>query len=184
MRMLPLCLLLALSLTACADDDDPKPAEQTTDPLAGCKSDVIEADFAPFGPPQGPVVDPQTQKITPPAGAVVATTYLALKPGDAVMGRFGGLVGAIQQDLGTRAGLLAISTSQSATCGVARTLTVWESEAAMMDFVMSESHIAAIQAVGEVSRGGSVTMTWSHTGGEVTWAGVAARLKDHDGPVY
>ena len=45
-------------------------------------------------------------------------------------------------------------------------------------------HAAAIQATGELSRGGSVTMTWTHTSGAVTWDTATTQLQAHDGPVY
>ena len=177
-------ILLALSLTACASEDDTPDQETPADPFAACKREVIEPDQAFMGPPEGPAVNPQTQQINPPAGAIVATTYLALKPGEQAGQRFGQLVGPVIQDLGARQGLLAITTSTSTSCGTARTVTVWESEAAMMAFVTGEAHLAAIQGTSDVSRGGSVTMTWPHAGGELTWQIAAARLKDHDGPIY
>lgn len=176
-------ILLALSLTACAEDDAPD-QDTPAGPFAACKRELIEPDQAFMGPPQGPAVDPQTQQINPPAGAVVATTYLAIKPDEQAGQRFGQVVGPVIQDLGARQGLLGITTSNSTACNTARTLTVWESEAAMMAFVTGDAHAAAMQATADISRGGSVTMTWTHAGGELTWQSAAARLEDHDGLVY
>ena len=178
-------ILLALSLTACASEDDDTPSQDTpADPIAACKREVIEPDQAFMGPPQGAIVNPDTKQINPPAGAIVATTYLAIKPNEQAGQRFGQVVGPVFQDLAARQGLLGITASNSTACNTARTLTVWESEAAMMAFVTGEAHAAAMQATSDISRGSSVTMTWPHAGGELTWQSAAARLKDHDGPIY
>lgn len=175
---------LATTLTACDNDSDSE-TNPTPDPLAGCVRQTLEPDHQLFGPPAGAAVNAQTGAIEPPAGAIVATTYLALKP-DA-QARFMEVVGPVQADLQQRAQtgeLLAITTANSTQCGTARTLTVWKDEQAMMDFATGAAHTAAIQATGELSRGGSVTMTWTHDGGAVTWDSAAAQLKAHSGPVY
>lgn len=162
-----LSLLLSLSLlVACGDDD--KKAEPTPDPFVGCAGSVFEADLM-LDAPQGAIVDPQTYKVTPPAGAFIATTYLPLKPGGATQARFMELLGPTQAELGKHPGLLMITTAGSPACGSVRTLSAWESEAAMMDFVLSDAHIAAMAGDPDLSRGTTATSSWAHPGGELTW---------------
>lgn len=181
---LPLLLIL---LASCGGDDEPA-ADTQKDPVVTddpCKKEIIEPDQAFQGPPAGPLVDADG-KIMGDTGLIVATTYLRLKEGSDQ--RFGELVGPVIQDLTERMqtgqGLLALTTSISDTCGVARTMTVWKDEASMMSFVMAAPHLAAIQGTSDVSRGGSVTTTWKHEGGEITWQRAATALKTHDGPIY
>ena len=70
-------------------------------------------------------------------------------------------MGPIQAELSAPApGLLAVAFLRSAECATARTLSAWESEEAMMDFVFGEAHLQAIGSVSEVSRGGSITGHW------------------------
>jgi heme-degrading monooxygenase HmoA len=173
---LSLLLLLSLSwIAACGDDD--KKADPTPDPFVGCTASVFEADLM-LDAPQGSVVDPQTYKVTPPAGAFIATTYLPLKSGDATQTRFMELLGPVQQELGKHPGMLAIATSGSPKCGSVRTISVWESEAAMMDFVLSDAHIAAMAGDPDLSRGGTATTSWAHAGGELTWQDAIPRLAE------
>ena len=184
LAVLPMLLVL---LASCGGDDDPTPSAQK-DPVVmddPCKKEVIEPDQAFLGPPSGPLVNADG-KIMSDEGVLVATTYLRLKAGS--QERFGDLVGPVFQELGMRMqtgqGLLAMTAAASDSCGVARTLTVWKDEASMMSFVLGPAHARAMQGTGDVSRGGSVTTTWRHEGGEVTWQRAATALKSHDGPVY
>lgn len=150
--------------------------------LDPCVGSVLADDFV-VDPTPGDVGDPESWGSFPP-DAVVATTYLRLDPEG--MARFGEVVGPVIGELmAGPEGLMGASTGQSMRCGVARTLTVWASEEAMMQFVVGEAHSAAMAATGEVSRGGSITTTWSASElGQVDWASAAAGLADHDGPVY
>jgi heme-degrading monooxygenase HmoA len=82
-------------------------------------------------------------------------------------------------------GLMGLSFTISSECAAVRTLSVWESEEAMMRFVTGPAHAAAIQATGDVSRGGSITMTFEASEFEaINWENVVPALADHDGPVY
>ena len=77
------------------------------------------------------------------------------------------------------------ATSNSESCGTARTLTVWESEDAMLDFVLGDAHTAAMAETARISRGGSLTMTATADSlDEISWDAAAALFADHDGPVY
>lgn len=178
---LPLIALALLALNACAEDEAPITA--TPDPFAGCAATKLASDQQ-LDPAQGPAVDPQTGAVSVPAGAIVSTTYLTLKPDDAAYQRFGQLIDPVIGTLQQSPGLLAVSTGGSMACRELRTLTVWESEAAMMAFVMSDAHMAAMMATGEISRGQSRTMSWTAQAGALSWEQAIARFTDHDGPLY
>ena len=64
-------------------------------------------------------------------------------------------------------------------------MTIWTDQAAMMDFVRSGAHNAAMGAVSEISRGGSVTLHWETTNPEdIDWAAAVTHFVGHDGPKH
>jgi len=179
-----------------ADAASPPAADAgpTFDPVE-CRATVVQKDLASQNPEGadkpgvspywfGPGVDKATGKPTVPPGAIVTTTYLQLKPSGAAQQRFGELTGPIVGTLTQSPGLVAASLVTSASCVVARTIVVWKDEATMLAFVASEAHGKAIGAVGEVSRGGSITTSWLGADGEPSFATAAAKLEGHKGPVY
>jgi len=121
-----------------------------------------------------------------PEGAVVASTYLRLQDERSARRRFRQLNRPMNARLaGPATGLLRMSIRSSRACNVARTMTVWESEEAMMDFVVGPEHIEAIRSVNEVSRGGSITDVWAvDSMPDLEWGTVVAGFASHDGPVY
>ena len=55
----------------------------------------------------------------------------------------------------------------------------------MYDFVASDTHQTAVNAVSEVSRGGSTVLHWSaETVEQASWQEAARRLADAKGPFY
>jgi hypothetical protein len=122
----------------------------------------------------------------PPAeGYVVSSTYLRLQHTPEAARRFQELNGPIAADLMTRPGLLAIEFGIAGRCNTARTRSVWASTEAMYEFVTGEAHGAAVQAIDELSRGGSVVTHWTaKTLEETSWDEAAARLRGDKGPVY
>lgn len=198
---LAIASLICLAFVACSDSDDdeavPSTAESTSaesneDPETGtvdgalnCTRQQLESDFG-SEPLIGPGVDPETgQLLAQGEPFVVSTTYLALQGTPEAQQLFGELVEAITEDMATRDGLLAVSTGFSRECGTARTLTAWRDEEAMQAFVLGEAHIAAITAVAQVSRGGSVVMSWAESDAtQVSWTQVVPRLANHTGSVY
>ena len=150
-----------------------------TDVEDPCRATELEPDFVVANEENGPGTWEDI-----PRDAIVAATYLRLNPDnldvfdDASAGVFGDL-------LSGRNGLLHLATASSQECGIARTLTVWESEAAMMSFVVGEAHLAAIEQVSAISRGGSITDSWEASElPAVDFASVAAAFENHQGPVY
>lgn len=183
MRTLPILLLLLLP--ACVDDDAATGPE-APDAAGACARGELEPDLM-LVPLAGPAVDPATGRLMPPpaAGYHVSSTYLKLRGEATAMRRFGELMAPIEQVLQDQPGLLALQLGTSSGCGIARTLAVWQDEAAMLRFVTSVAHSDAIASVGEVSRGGSVATSWTATSLEqTTWEFVTATLAAHDGPYY
>jgi hypothetical protein len=176
-----LCGVLLLPLaTACGSSDDEAGEGEPSD---GCTRGELESDirYVPMPLPgsPGPLAEP------PAEGYVVSTTYLRLKHEEAAKSRFRTLNGPIQGDLLARSGLVALEFAIEAECNTARTKSVWTSTEAMYEFVTSEAHGAAVQSVGELSRGGSVVTHWTaKTLDETTWDEATARLKGDKGPIY
>jgi heme-degrading monooxygenase HmoA len=189
---LALALSSSLSLFACGGEEptsipapspSPSPSAEPT-----CARGTIEPDFAPIGPLAGPGVDPATGTLRPPPSGtsyVVSSTYLALRPEGPAQQTFGALMGPIGDALRTQEGLVAFELGSSASCGTARTLTVWVSEEAMYGFVASPAHTAAVAQVGQVSRGGSVVTHWdADTVDAAGWAEAQRRLAAFMGRQY
>jgi heme-degrading monooxygenase HmoA len=159
-----------------------------------CRPTVVQPDFVSQGAMGesipgtvwfGPAVNPATGQPTIPPGSLVATTYLQLRIDPASQMTFGDVAGRVFGALFASPGLIAVATVASNQCAAARTLTVWESEEAMMGFVTSAAHAEAMARVGEMSRGGSVTTTFmANASGDVSWAEVVRRFEGHTGPIY
>ena len=152
-----------------------------------CERGVLEADFELFAPFGGPGVDPATGKLRPSAGEpyIISSTYIRLRPEPAAQQAFGELMGPIAGALQQQPGLAAVLLGSSMTCGTARTLTVWASEEEMYAFVGGAPHAAAMAAVGQVSRGGSLATHWVATGtAAAEWPSVLPQLRAYDGPLY
>jgi len=179
-----LAFVLFPVLTACSDDSEaaPSPSGAVDD---GCPRETLELDIA-YTPRTGPKVDASGALMAPPgSGYVVSTTFLRLRPGDEAGRRFAELFGPIAVQLQNQPGLLALQLATSADCGTARTLSVWSSLEAMYDFVASDTHQTAVNAVSEVSRGGSTVLHWSaETVEQASWQEAARRLADAKGPFY
>jgi heme-degrading monooxygenase HmoA len=180
-------LLLLATITGCSEESD-APAAAGPDPGAvtdGCPRGTLESDMASL-PWTGPKIDSSGKLMPPPAeGYVVSSTFLRLRPGDEAGRRFGELFAPIATQLQTQPGLEALQLATSASCGTARTLSVWASQEAMYDFVVSDAHYAAVRAVSEVSRGGSIVVHWSaQTVEQASWDEATKRLTAAKGPFY
>lgn len=205
MRHLPLlfslCAGCSSQLPAAAN---PSPTEARPTPPAhdahlnaeGCSAGVVqddltyegtEAEGTPPNPPRvwfGPNVG-ASGELTVQPGAVVSTTYLRLKLDDPSLQRFSELTAPVVAAFFAADGMLAASIANSRHCGLARTLAVWRDEAAMMKFVTSAEHMAAIADISEVSRGGSITTHWTANKPEdASWPVAAEKLKNHRGRQY
>ncbi len=174
-----LCAVLIFPLaSACgSSEDEGSPSE----PSDGCTRGELELDLqkVPTSLPIVPAADP------PAEGYVVSSTYLRLRHEEGAKRRFVELNAAIITDLVARPGLLAVEFGIAGQCNTARTRSVWASTEAMYDFVAGEAHGAAVQAIDELSRGGSVVTHWTaKTLDETSWEEAAVRLRGDKGPVY
>jgi len=166
-----------------AERDNLGATDQTTEAAAStqasaCERGTLEPDFA-AAPLAGSAVDAEGLR----AGQyIVSSTYLQLKP-DA-RETFSGLVQPVLEDLETRDGLLALSLGQSEACDVLRTLSVWRDDAAMVAFVTSAAHTAAMSRVADLSRGGSAVTHWLADEDGATWEVAARQLEGAEGLLY
>jgi hypothetical protein len=177
-----LMLTLTLTFAACGDDD--VAVTLTTDAAADsseeCSRGIIEPDLE-SAPLAGSAV---ADGVLKPGSYLYSTTYLQLRQEPKAQQRFGELMQGILAELQTRPGLLAISLGTSRSCGIARTLSVWQDDVAMLGFVTSAAHSAAIGSVTEVSRGGSLVTHWSGDASDATWQSAAEHAIAEDGPFY
>jgi heme-degrading monooxygenase HmoA len=121
----------------------------------------------------GPGVDPQTGALEPGSYSI-ATTYLALKPEK--VERALELGNPVVQSLFTMKGFVAFSTTASASCATLRTLTIWQSEEDMMNFVVSPAHLEAMPEIADLSRGTSNTVSWEGSEQDANWERAAELL--------
>ncbi len=121
-----------------------------------------------------------------PGPFTVSTTNFILKEGDAdAQGLFDDNMEVMNTALETAPGLVAISLSQTIGGAAYRTLSVWESETAVLNWVTSDAHTTAINALADHVDPTSSVLSWQLTRAELeaaapTWDDAKARL-DADG---
>ncbi|WP_437293067.1 antibiotic biosynthesis monooxygenase family protein [Sorangium sp. So ce426] len=174
---------LGAILSGCSSDSGGKTTDAPLPELPECTGGVLEADLE-ADPLSGPGVDPETGKLRPPpegSSYAVSATYGVPRPGDAVMQRYVQIFGAIQAELASQPGLLAIQLGQSPSCGSGRTLAVWASTDAMYEFVMGPAHLAAVNAADELLEPTYVVTHWetAETDG-ITLADSVSRIRALD----
>lgn len=139
----------------------------------------VETDFEDDIALGGPGFDPETGLTGEPQEAyLVATTQIYLRADK--LDEFGSLAGAVLETLGGSEGMLAFGIGSSQTCGLARTLSIWSSEEAMLSFVMSDAHASAMVQAPEISFTGRTTH-WEATADELLeldWDVARAKLED------
>jgi hypothetical protein len=181
-------LVLATASIACSDDDNAATGESSgggdssaaasssgpgdtggvdssstgsapvdVDMLAACpEDDLMVQEF------MGPAFDPETGELVAPLPVphVVATTvgWPEVENWEALQGYTNNVVGDVFQ----REGLLGASFGMSAACGSARTITLWADEASMMQFVVGDAHVDAIQNALSLTKAWETTH-WSET---------------------
>lgn len=150
------------ALYSCAEDDF-----QEGRPLSGVG----------FDPAQGGLINPKQTTY------VVSTTQIYISKEQA--GAFYENVGAVVAQLTETPGLVALGLATDDTCGVNRTLGVWESEEAMYTFAASGAHAVAMENTPTISLTGKVTH-WTATVDEVNaldWDVARAKIAEVD-PSY
>jgi len=157
----------------------PAPSSLQTAAPAQCERGILERDLFTL-PLDGAGVSFGVLK---PGQYVLSSTYLRLKETDAASAKFWEVMGPIGDDLSKREGLVALSLGLSLECNSARTLSVWRDDVAMLEFVTDSAHSAAVAAISQLSRGGSVVMHWTGDEAQATWKAAAQKLAEYDGPV-
>jgi quinol monooxygenase YgiN len=150
------------STSSTSSDDVPTTGDPDTtgEPLPACVEDDFIAE--PFA---GPGYHPEMGLQGPPQDTyLVSSTVLAPRPEK--MQEFFDTAGAMVPVLLANPGLVGFSLGTSAKCGTARTLAVWRDQEAMMAFVVSPEHAAAVSAASELSSTGTIT-SWQVTAAEI-----------------
>lgn len=122
------------------------------DALYACEeSDLVEI------PLQGPGWDADNESLvgTSQDTYIVHTTQLLVKPEQ--MTAFDELSDDITAQLMQTPGVIAVGFAFEPSCGFFRTTGIWESQEAMMNFVVSGAHLEAIKAYREVAITGRTT---------------------------
>lgn len=164
------------------------------DLFPGCERGVFEEDLVVIdtmgmpGPVRwyGPGVDQETGELLDDGVTTyhVSTTYLAMQTSEGAQSAFTSVIFDVNQALFSNPGMVAAQITNSQACNSARTFTVWTDEAAMMEFVTSDAHIAAITKIGEISRGGSAVTSWAGVpASDIVWESALAELAAID-PAY
>jgi quinol monooxygenase YgiN len=109
----------------------------------------VEQNFMP-SPLEGPGIDPETGAIvgTPQDTYLLHTTLAVITPETAQA--LQALSEEVIAQAMTSEGAIGFSFSFDPTCGFARTLGIWESEEAMLAFVVSGKHAEAMQQTEEL----------------------------------
>lgn len=157
--------VFATALAACDGGGEPAGND-----LQSCVEDDFQAQplaGAGYSPEQG-LLEPMQETY------VASTTFLILNPDQGQ--RFQELSAAIGADLQTREGLVALAFGQSEKCGTVRTMAVWKSRDAMLDFVFAPAHAAAM-AEGHIVGLNGVVTSWEVAADEIPMSWELARTK-------
>lgn len=183
------CVLSLATSCGGNDTNDPMQDETTTsaddsssetgtpidiEELYECEDTLIEA-----LPLSGPGYDPDQGLIEPQETYFASTTQILVKP--EAMEEFLGHVAAIQTQLETTEGFVAMSVAIEPNCGFNRTLAVWRSEVDMYRFVGTGAHAEAMARTSALATTGKTTF-WQINGDEmpVTWDAAKAVLDETD----
>ena len=174
-----LAALSLFSLPACTSEDSGEGTVPPTNEVTGadvftCVDDDLSS-VQPFGglgykPSEGGLQAPLQETY------LASTTVIAIKPDEASGKRFFELSGPVIGQLPQMEGVIGWEVALSDKCGYGRTITVWRNEEAMMGFVMSDAHVAAMSESTSVSTAAVVT-SWEIPAAEIPLSWDAARAK-------
>jgi heme-degrading monooxygenase HmoA len=176
--------LLATLASGCADDASGMmgEAQQT----GGAHAQLYACDegaFQEIRPLSGPGFDAATGIVGPARERyLVSTTMLYWKPG--MMETFYEIGGRVMAQVGESPGLVAFAVGTDETCRVARAITVWESEEAMIAFAFSGAHGEAVGMFHELADTGKKAH-WYVSADELTeldWDAMRSRLRQIEPP--
>lgn len=91
---------------------------------------------------------------------IAATTDIIVKNDSAAQDLFNNDFNAVQTELKTSPGLIGYSLDEVIGGDDYRTLTVWEDEQSMVNFVTGKAHAQAMSDVGKIGQHGEVT-SWN-----------------------
>ncbi|MEM9463086.1 MAG: antibiotic biosynthesis monooxygenase [Myxococcota bacterium] len=147
-------------------DQDPDGMEEPPAEYLRCQDEDLEsqAQFA------GPLYDSTRGGLigTPAERYIAATTLFNYRP--EVYDRFLVVVDDVLEQARESPGFVGYELAYSAGCRYGRTITVWESEAAMIDFMLTGAHGEAMAQVRELGNDGR-TIDWEITPDElpISW---------------
>jgi heme-degrading monooxygenase HmoA len=173
-----LAALAIAALPACTSEES-SPVEPTPEQPGNTGADIftcVDDDLSMVGEFRGPGYDPDNGGLLEPVqeSYLASTTLIAVKPES--QGRFFQLMMPFFAQLPEQEGLIGYQLAQSDKCGYGRTVTVWRDEEAMMAFVMSDNHVAAMSEAPGISSAAVVT-SWEITAAEVPLSWDVAREK-------
>lgn len=157
------------------DEGEPADPDPTLEALAACD----ESDFGgtPF---MGPSFDPETGELAValPSSYVVATTAGWARPEAEHQEALGSASEEVSGVVFESPGLLGARFGGSEACGSARTLTLWESQEALMNFVWGEVHGGAMSLTDTTTLGWETTRWVESSAEPPTWDQARAALDD------
>jgi quinol monooxygenase YgiN len=128
--------------------------------LAGCDAvEVVDRQAVLNAPFEGPGWDSKASKPKDetPRRVVVAFTHLMLPNKAKAHQEFWDVMTPIRERLGKQAGLIGYATRVSLDLSEDWTLSVWENEEAMYDYVLGEEHMDAVKRLESYATGGWVS---------------------------
>jgi heme-degrading monooxygenase HmoA len=121
---------------------------------------------APF---EGPAFENggQLKSDVPEGTYLVSATWIDIKNTPEAEQRFSELMDPLTEQIKTQPGLLGYSLQLQLLSNAGyRTLTIWENEEAMLNWVVSDNHAAAMAEAGDIAEDGGV-VTWAATRDEL-----------------
>jgi heme-degrading monooxygenase HmoA len=173
-----LATLALLLLPACTDDEPSDTAAPVGHELTGGEVFTCSDGDLTAQPFSGPGYDAEAGAILAPVQEtyLASSTLIAVKADEASMKSFLQITAPMIGQLPEQDGLVGFTVGLSSKCRYGRTITVWKTEEAMMAFVGSDAHLAAMAQGPSVSEGGVVT-SWEATAAEVPVTWEVARQK-------
>jgi heme-degrading monooxygenase HmoA len=118
-----------------------------------------------------------------------STTSLILADGDEPKQVFDKHMAVLGEKIKTQPGLIGFSLALPIGSEGYRTLTVWESEDAMLEWVVSDEHLAAMDEMADKAKEGSAVTSWKMERAELeagppSWEDARKRLEDTGRTVY
>lgn len=176
-------LALASACTSAASGDaSPAPAPSSSAPAVADDPAVLRCaddDLVDSKAFSGPGWDGTKGTLTgePRSSYRIATTVFAYHRDEKRKADFDATLARVMEAVEASPGLVGYQIARSPKCGYARTISVWDTEEAMMAFVLSGAHSDAMTKVRDVGVDGR-TIGWEGTAKDlpVSWSAARAKL--------